>query len=933
MEDEFRFGPFSLRPDRRSLSRNGEAVPLGSRAMDVLICLVTHAGEIRTQAQIVAQVWPDTHVEEANLRVHVSGLRKALGDNRANPGFITNVPGRGYMFVAPVTRVDATPGRTGPEARGVPPAAQGRLFGREDAVRAAMAQLAKGRLVTLTGPGGVGKSAVARAILSRLDDGCRKVWIDLSEIDAGERVPTVAATAFGVATRSRDLVGALAQAMDDVPTLVVLDSCEHVVEAATLFVETILAGTASVRFLATSREPLRACGERIHRLQPLTTPAADAGTAEVAHAPAVQLFLERADAALGGYELSDADAPLVALICQRLDGIALAIELAAGRLETMGIAALAASLSDSFSVLTRGRRTALARHQTLRATLDWSYMLLEPAEQRALQALSVFRGRFPAEAAEAVLGGDGAELLAALIAKSLVVLEADRSVTFYRLLDTTRIYAFETLEGAGELEAVMGRLGRHLLGHLEGAGPYLYSGTTEDVATGFAHVVPSLRACLDWAFGETGDSLIGARLTVAALPLFFKLSLCDESLAAVTASIHFLDANPDLDETLRMKLYTALGWPQLVSADEPERGVAAWHASARIAERLGDVDHQLRAVWALWVDAVNRGEPGQGLMLAERFAGLTAASPDPADVCVGRRMPAATLHWLGRHEAAAAGLTEMLADYEYLPAGGHTIRFYFDQKITAHIILSRCRWFLGDEAGALEAVEAKLTQARSIRHTASLSNVLAEAACPLALASDDDALAARYVALLKEHTRLASLDVWHTYAECFESELVQRQGDSAGCLRQLRPNLDQLRSSGFILFEPVFVATEARALSRLGRHAEALGIVDRALARGRRSGGSWWAPELYRERAGICLRMSDAAGAAAGFDAALRMARAAGATALVRRVERDMTGPAFTSIYKSQLVPRPGRRQARGEQEPPHAARSADTPSDHPGPG
>ncbi|WP_118138743.1 winged helix-turn-helix domain-containing protein, partial [Oceanicella sp. SM1341] len=897
MEETLRFGPFALVPERRSLLRDGEVVALGSRALDVLLCLVATPGAVRSHQEIVAHVWPDTHVEGANLRVHVSGLRKALGDTRATPRYIANVPGRGYAFIAPVSRQGggaAAPGGDGaplpaPRLPGLP-----RVFGREQSVETVLAQLGKGRLVTLTGPGGIGKSTVARVVARRVAEAPRTEWIDLSEVTSGERVAATVATAFGVATRARDLCEALARAMEAEPTLVVLDNCEHVVEGVTTLVEGVLARSGRVCFLATSREPLRALGERVYRLPPLGTPEAGAPADAIAAAPAVQLFLERADASLGGYELTATDAPLVVEICNRLDGIALAIELAAGRLETMGLAALAGSLTDSFRVLSRGRRTALARHQTLRATLDWSYMLLEPAESRALRELSVFRGRFTGSAAEAVLSEDGADHLAALVAKSLVVLDTDGPDPFYRLLDTTRLYAHEKLVESGALRPAMLRLGLHLRGLLAAANTRLYAGTAGEVAAEYGHLVASLGACLDWCFAPGGDMLGGARLTGEALPLYFKLSLFDECIATVTASIRYLDANPDLDETLRMKLYTALGWPQLISADAPDRGVAAWNALARIAGRLGDTDHQLRATWALWVDAINRGQPRQGLALAGRFAALARASGTPGDALVARRMQAATLHWLGRHADAAAGLEAMLLDYEYLPEGGHSVRFHFDQGVTARIILARCRWFLGDEAGGLEEAAAALERAWSVRHLASVSNVLAEAACPLALMAGDAALASGYLAQLREHTRMVSLDVWNTYAECFEAGLVQRAGDHAAGLRQLRRNLEPLRRAGFVLFEPMFVATEARALCGLGRHAEGLAALDRALEDGRRSGACWWDAELHREKAAIHRCLAQEAPAAASLAAALHAAEATGARALARRAERDRAaaGPA-----------------------------------------
>ncbi|ACP23032.1 putative transcriptional regulator (plasmid) [Sinorhizobium fredii NGR234] len=906
MEDAFHFGSFSIAPARRSLLRNGSVIPLGSRAIDILLFLLSHPGELKTNAEIVRQVWPDTFVEEANLRVHLSALRKALGDTQREPQFIANVPGRGYRFIAPIERrgraVVSSPSLLRLRAERPPP----RIFGRERVVATILDQLGRGRLVTVAGPGGIGKSTVARAVVSNLTSDSEVLWIDLSEFANGDLIPTVVASALGVLSRTDDIIRDIALALQSRALLLVMDSCEHVVVSAAEFVENLLADTANLRILATSREPLRAEGERVHRLLPLDVPPPEAAAEKALTWPAVQLFVDRADACLGGYELTDDDAPYVVEICTRLDGIALAIELAAGRLEAIGVHALSRSLTNGFKVLTRGRRTALPRHQTLRATLDWSYLLLLPQEQQALRELSVFRGRFTLEAAIAVLSNPEAdELIAALVAKSLLVAETPFETPLYRLLDTTRLYASERLLESGDTRTVMTRFALYLIGLLEIAEEDLYS-TSIDWPQDFVQQAPGLRAALDWAFGAAGDDLLGVRLTVAALPLFFRLSLLDECLSAVTLAINYLDPRPDLDERSRMKLYAALGWPQMRSTDAPEHGIAAWTTALAIAEKLGDVDHQLRAIWALWVDAINRAEPRSGLSLTERFAVLAADSSDPADAIVGKRMRGATLHWLGRHDEARDQLQKMLAEYEGVPRSRHSVRFQFDQRVTARIILARCLWVLGDEDSALREVEETVRYATDIRHYLSLTNVLAEAACPLALLAGRDDLATEYIRLLREHTMALSLDVWNAYADCFEAELLLRAGCYGDCARQIRRSMDVLRQAGFTLFLTIFQVVEAQALSGLGLHDEALQIIDAALQHCASSGERWCLPELHRVGGLIALekQTSDASSLSlTHFQAALEAARQDSAVGWERRVERDMVFRRLSSAVSRAEAP------------------------------
>ena len=249
LEEELQFAPFSIVPARRSLMRDGSVVSIGSRATDILLYLIAHPGELKTNQEIIKYVWPDTFVDEANLRVHVSALRKVLGDTKAEPHFIANIPGRGYTFIARVERrlaaLPAEQFQASPDFRDVDLV---RIVGRDQTIEAILSQLEKGRLITVTGPGGIGKSTVAKVIGSRLSDKIRIVRADLSEVASGELLPTIIASAIGVPSRSDSLIDATCKALETVPSLVILDGCEHLIDDATRFVEIVLQRTKSVRF-------------------------------------------------------------------------------------------------------------------------------------------------------------------------------------------------------------------------------------------------------------------------------------------------------------------------------------------------------------------------------------------------------------------------------------------------------------------------------------------------------------------------------------------------------------------------------------------------------------------------------------------------------------------------------------------------------------
>src|SRR5208283_334236 len=462
------FGPFRLLPAQRLLLEGDKPVRLGSRALDMLIALVEHPGEVVGRDELMARVWPNTHVDEGNLKFQISALRRTLGGGNR---YLLNVPGRGYSFVAPVARAEeagtAAPEPAETETAHNLPALLTRLIGRGDTITRLADQLLRQRLLTIVGAGGIGKTSVALAVAEQLIPAYEHgVWlIDLAPLADPRLVPSALADAIGLEIRAENPLPGLVASFRDKKMLLVLDNCEHVIDAAAALAVGVLAGAPGVQVIATSREPLRIEGEHVHRLSPLASPPASARltAVEALGFPAVQLFVERAGAALDEFELTDADAPIVADICSKLDGIALAIELAAARVNTFGVRGVAAHLDDRFQLLTRGRRTALPRHRTLRATLDWSYELLPEPERVVLRRLAIFAGGFTEEAARAVAASaeiaasEVVESLANLVTKSLVSVDVGGVMVRYRLPETIRAYALQRLIESGEREQIARR--------------------------------------------------------------------------------------------------------------------------------------------------------------------------------------------------------------------------------------------------------------------------------------------------------------------------------------------------------------------------------------------------------------------------------------------------------------------------------------------
>jgi predicted ATPase/DNA-binding winged helix-turn-helix (wHTH) protein len=461
------FGSFRLFPAQRLLLDSGNPLRLGSRALDILIALVESAGELVGKTELMARVWPDTIVVEDNLTVHVAALRRALSDGIGGNRYLITIPGRGYCFVAPVTEEDVeqwpSPPASARYAHNLPGFLT-RLIGRRGTMSRLIEQSPAQRLLTIAGPGGIGKTSVALAVAEELVPKFEHgVWmVDLAPVRDPRYVPSALSAALGLQGPSGDPMPGLLGVLNDKNMLLLIDNCEHLIEAAADLAVSVLRHAPGVRILATSREPLRVEGEQVHRLSGLESPPPSAllTAAEALAFPAVQLFVERGAASMGEFELDDADAPLVAEICRKLDGVPLAIEFAASRIDALGVRGIAARLEEGLSALTGGRRAALPRQHTMRATLDWSYGLLSEREQAVLRRLSIFAGSFTLRAAAAVAAdavlpeGEIVDQVLELVAKSLIMADVRGADPRLRLLETTRAYARMKLAESGEADAV-----------------------------------------------------------------------------------------------------------------------------------------------------------------------------------------------------------------------------------------------------------------------------------------------------------------------------------------------------------------------------------------------------------------------------------------------------------------------------------------------
>ncbi|MBR0961937.1 ATP-binding protein [Bradyrhizobium japonicum] len=464
-KDFFAFGPYRLFPRQRLLLKDGNALPIGNRSLEILILLAERQGEVVGKNELIARVWPGINIDEGGLRVQVAGLRKALGDGLDGACYIKTVAGRGYCLVATTGHLESTGALARGKERGQAqrlPLPLARMVGRDNDVRMVSDLLRTTRFVTVHGPGGVGKTTAAIAVahdqLASFQGDIH--FLDLAKITEPHLLPVALASSFGLTAPSSDPNAAMLEFVRDRRMLLIFDSCEHLIDAAAALIEKILREAPEIRVLATSRETLRADGEHVYRLSGLECPSVeDEQSAErlFSH-PALSLFIDKVAASGHQFELTESNAQIVAKICRRLDGVALAINLAAMRVPAFGLSQIVGSLETNTWLFWQGHRTALPRHQTMAASIDWSYSLLEEDEKAVLHHLSAYGEPFTldaaCEAARQVLPTPFDDLLVIdkLITKSLISFEAGEGLARYRLLNSIRSYALERRDTAVSLK-------------------------------------------------------------------------------------------------------------------------------------------------------------------------------------------------------------------------------------------------------------------------------------------------------------------------------------------------------------------------------------------------------------------------------------------------------------------------------------------------
>ena len=573
---------------------------------------------------------------------------------------------------------------------------------------------------------------------------------------------------------------------------------------------------------------------------------------------AVQLFDDRARATVDGFVLDDADVPAVLEICRRLDGMPLALELAAARVDAFGLKGLAAQLDDRFAVLTNGRRTALPRHQTLRAAMDWSYELLPQIEQLIFRRLAIFRGSFTMEAAAAIAADErinAAEVMesvANLAGKSLITTDIGSDITYHRLLDTTRSYALDKLGDRGEHVA---RRHAEFFRDLVPPTALSTSPAVEDMAR-YGREIDNVRAALDWSFGTLGDALIGVVLTARYVPVWLYLALIGECRERTYRALECLEPEMKLSAQLQMQLHLGLGLTLNLSMGSVESARIALANALEFAESLGDLEAQLLTLWAQWVSHCNTGECRATRSIAERFSAVARRTGDRTVTLVADRLMGYTLQHEGE-QREAQHCFERVLDLYFAPADQrYSLLPQFDQRVLARAMLARVLWLQGYVDQAIDQARRSLEDAKGTDYELSICEALRLAVCPVTLMTGDFAAAARAVAMLIEVATNRNATFWKIVGHCLKGKLLIMRGEFRAGADLLRVELEMCEKGGWAVWFPEFLGALAEGLAGLGRLTEALATVDQGLERADRGGERYYVAELLRIKGELLLRQA-----------------------------------------------------------------------------
>lgn len=897
-ERVYQFGPFRLFPHRQLLMQGDRRVQLGARAFELLNLMVQRSGEVVGRDELVAAAWPNVFVHDSNLKVNMWSLRRSLGDTQKQPTYIATVAGRGYRFVSAVHAstadiIDESPPIETARMRGLPP--QPHIVGRESEIAEVLAALRIRRHVTVMGTGGVGKTTVAIAAAQGFADECPDgiCFVDLSTCEDPALVPTALAATLGLRGDPADALTAVFGFLERRHLLVLLDNCEHVLPGVTAFTRAFAARVGKSTLLATSREALDTPDEHVVWLGPLACP--DSGHAltvnEVMQFPAVDLFARRASE-WADYELVDADCTAVVQICRALDGLPLAIELAASKAEGHAMPDLLAALDRHLSAPSAHSPKTAPRQETLLATIDWSYRLLSPNEATIFTLVSVFADAFELEDVVAVATTAGLRPahvttgLGGLVAKSLLAAQVSGTGLHYRLLDSTRRYATRRRLKT-ELDAPARRShAERILALFEQSEAEWGWRDGDDWTRRYLGRIADVRAALAWAFGDGGDAALGVRLTVATIPLWFERSLISETQTRVEVALEHAEKIGSND-LLKAKLAISRGWCMNYARMFVPEIEDIWLTALALARRAANLAFELQSLAGLAIYLGRVGRIRHTIERLEEFHAICARHQDWSLAPEGERLLAWAKAHTGDLTASLTTLERLATAHSRISRGSRMAGFQVDRYIGIRCYIPVLAWVSGRPDYGATVARAAIDAAESTGHLISQSNVLALAGCPVSLLNGDVEFLERCTTRLRSILEIELLANWIPVQRFYTAALDDLRGHTGAGVR-MSAAIDELIETRFVRGIANFISVLAEILAREGRLDEAGDAIAEAMRYEAQQGLRLRRPELMRVEARLVLRAGSPARAESLLLSALDEAHALDALSYELRIATDL---------------------------------------------
>lgn len=919
-EPPITFGPFLLDQRSRKLYCAHNEVRLGDRAMDLLLALARQKGELVSKEKLFAAAWPDVFVQDANLKVTIAYLRRAFREHDPNTDYINTVVGRGYWLSvdgrAPEIRNHAMCASVEPGLPAIP-----MIVGRDQEISALRSAIATNRLVTVAGPGGIGKTTVAIAAAQIFEDegGGAVTFVDLGGITGEEFVISALAAALGV-TVPGDPVPAIVSILSRRPALLVLDTCEHVLAAVAHICEVLLGNCPNVRMVTTSRQVLRAKSEAVVWLPPLTFPPANAAndlqTVLTYSAPA--MLLARACEQHRGFFVREEEAPALAEICRRLEGLPLALELVSPRLAERGVSALLAELDQRFLTLARETPGGPKRQQTLLLTLRWSYETLTSQEATVLRAVSAFSGTFDTAGAVKVALDAGFrpdeifDAIVGLRSKSMLSLDQEVLEPRYTLLDSTRAFCRGLLEKSGEISSVASRHACLQLELLTEAGTS--RGTMPGRRWRRAHggLLGDLRSALDWSLGRSNDPVLGMRLVAAGLPLWQEMSLSAEigrNCRRALAELRRLDF---VDKSLELALVGGLASVSTYLPDESEQATALFRRTIALAREMQDASAECRALAAY---ATYELMPGRGGAVAETLAEMRAAVLATGDRTARWEEEQLSAQWEIRicdFETALRRVERLFTELQD-DAEQAAPRFQIHQKMNVEVQLAALHWLTGRPQRAAAFAEVAARDASQVEHGLTLIHCLAQGVVWTLLQCRDHAGVKDHIDSLRNAIFRHGMAAWIPVADCYSVVVDAMEGENPDPAR-LRAAFDAIRSGMVQLRHDARYAMLTEAMLANGQAKDAALVIEHVFSLNSRP---WGHCEFLRLRAATESAFARPREAETILREAVRVARSTGSPAWELRSTYDL----------ALLLGGRGRRQEGQDLLEPIATRFNDEPA------